>query len=1443
MLFVNKLKVLTLMACLVLVGQAFALDCATGTGWGDFLTQEATKGSDDYYEIDTPEKLAWISCKMKHDNGNFKTAKIKLTKSIDMQGHQGKVFIPIAAGTGIPPSFNGIFDGQGFTISNLYIKASEINNAGTSTHTGKSKNGNAAYAQNIGLFGIISKSTVNKVDYIGTVKNLTLKDVQIYAASSAGSTGINSDKPISVGSVVGWVSDGGIIENCVASGTIETSGATNRVGGIAGNVKSVTISNCVSSVSVTASGASTNVGGIVGALRNGGNINISSCVYSGNNLYTVDGSVGAIAGSYESVNKLSTEDLYYSDEFCKELDEGEACSGIGTKPDTVTFNANSTDNLNSEEVVCNLNCGSWDEGTCTGDTSDVWSIGQMNISMNGSDGFKITFSANEGSFDPGAKTSKILAKNATITADEIGVPTREGKKFAGWATTADAEEPMELGVASAARTIYAVWYDFYEVTFKTGCDTAFSDAKFPDSTKTKTISVAKHGVVSVEGFSVPTVYEIGAGENKAKYYFTGWAYEPKSFGKDDEIGTNDTLHLSGIDVTAPVTLYAVWTKAPTFSVTFDASLHGKTDVHFVRMVTEGETVSRPDTVITDAGYKVVGWCEVENCTEENEYSFADSLKGNLVLHARWEIESYSIKYELDGGINAEDNPSAYNVNSGDIVFAAPTKEGAKFEGWFYDANLTNPATQIDAGSTGDKTIYAKWTVATYTIQYLSGTVISATVPGTTKTYGETITLKDAPSQFAVGGCTFDGWSKVDYGQEGYAVDYAFGAKYADNANLKLFPHWTSCGTYTITYELYGVEATNRNPSTYTGPVKVTLENAFVSDNPVKMDNWYLEPTFKTSIRYLQGINKDMTLYAKWYSVITFQPGAQLKASNKDAGKVEKQKNLNASYTLGIPNDKYKITNYTLDGWSLSDGGEKVYDKGFAYRDNVNITLYPHWTANTHTITYNNVETSELPEGYPVTYTHEASVTLPVPSRKGYEFLGWYVDGEFNGDAVVEIPANQTEDKEFFAKWSDPIEYSITYVIDGEPTVLTPDEFTVVDNVTLAVPEMADGYIFDGWYLDEGMTGEKVTGFGAGTYAANQTFYGKWIRTYRITYVDADGLENPNPTSYTVLENDLELQPVSKSGFKFLGWFNDNDELVESISKNSAEDITLTAHWAEFPVLVSTYGGIEIFENEDGTKTAEIDGTSEKRVNIPTADNISVNQVVFNRDFSGGVKSTVMFPFTVSLNDVSGGEFWEFMAMEYSSETGWLFRIKEPDDNELKANKPYIFIADQESKNIEFNLSNSVSFSTDIMNPSVNNGWAFKGVYEKVSFNEDHPEWKYAYGYSGEQKRNVTKGSFIRLKSTGFEKIDLAPMRAYLVYDKSLAKSARISDNANIGSLPEFIDVEIVGKKGLAIGGGVLNTTTGELKMDRWYDLRGRKLNGKPTTQGTYYYNGKRIIVR
>ena len=32
-------------------------------------------------------------------------------------------------------------------------------------------------------------------------------------------------------------------------------------------------------------------------------------------------------------------------------------------------------------------------------------------------------------------------------------------------------------------------------------------------------------------------------------------------------------------------------------------------------------------------------------------------------------------------------------------------------------------------------------------------------------------------------------------------------------------------------------------------------------------------------------------------------------------------------------------------------------------------------------------------------------------------------------------------------------------------------------------------------------------------------------------------------------------------------------------------------------------------------------------------------------------------------------------------------------------------------------------------------------------------------------------------------------------------------------------------------------------MNGWFDMKGRKLNGKPTVKGIYYNNGKRVIVK
>lgn len=67
---------------------------------------------------------------------------------------------------------------------------------------------------------------------------------------------------------------------------------------------------------------------------------------------------------------------------------------------------------------------------------------------------------------------------------------------------------------------------------------------------------------------------------------------------------------------------------------------------------------------------------------------------------------YKITYELDGGINNENNPSGYN--SGETVsLDSPTKEDYMFAGWYTDSSLTTEITEIK-GREENITLYAKW---------------------------------------------------------------------------------------------------------------------------------------------------------------------------------------------------------------------------------------------------------------------------------------------------------------------------------------------------------------------------------------------------------------------------------------------------------------------------------------------------------------------------------------------------------------------------------------------------------------------------------------------------------------------------------------------------------------------------------------------------------------
>ena len=66
---------------------------------------------------------------------------------------------------------------------------------------------------------------------------------------------------------------------------------------------------------------------------------------------------------------------------------------------------------------------------------------------------------------------------------------------------------------------------------------------------------------------------------------------------------------------------------------------------------------------------------------------------------------------------------------------------------------------------------------------------------------------------------------------------------------------------------------------------------------------------------------------------------------------------------------------------------------------------------------------------------------------------------------------------------------------------------------------------------------------------------------------------------------------------------------------------------------------------------------------------------------------------------------------------------------------------------------------------------------------------------------------------------------------------------SIEQLPDEIFIRIETENGQTTALGKMNTATGEIKLDRWFDAQGRLLKGKPTIEGIYYNNGKKVIVK
>ena len=284
------------------------------------------------------------------------------------------------------------------------------------------------------------------------------------------------------------------------------------------------------------------------------------------------------------------------------------------------------------------------------------------------------------------------------------------------------------------------------------------------------------------------------------------------------------------------------------------------------------------------------------------------------------------------------------------------------------------------------------------------------------------------------------------------------------------------------------------------------------------------------------------------------------------------------------------------------------------------------------------------------------------------------------------------------------------------------------------------------------------------------------------------------------------------------------------------------------------GGPLSFTQDQNGYTAIFDGTSEADLNITAT--VAVKDVKINREFHSGQASTVMLPFDYICNNSEGGKFYAFVGVAWNdSENKWEATMKEPGNTavtSLTANTPYLFMpsgTEMTFPNIPNMTDGSVTLkpASEGGNCSGTSGdanWEFHGTYTKKTWTSSDSDKDYGFaatsGTATDGTTTITAGQFVRFAPGAWMK----PMRCYLSYIGTSAPApARGVTRAAGDGLPQSITVRLVSRGGETTAIGTLDTQTGELSFDGWYDMNGRKLDGKPTKKGLYINNGHKVVIK
>ena len=559
----------------------------------------------------------------------------------------------------------------------------------------------------------------------------------------------------------------------------------------------------------------------------------------------------------------------------------------------------------------------------------------------------------------------------------------------------------------------------------------------------------------------------------------------------------------------------------------------------------------------------------------------DETKDGILGHMENRVITIEYKYEVDwctftfnanGGSGAPSEKIEWWYNH-DITIPStvPTRSGYTFQGWGTSSTDTTPDYQPGQATTmgTTKTLYAIWKANTYTVSY-NANGGSGAPSSQTKTHNVTLTLRsNTPTRSEY---TFKGWSTSS---SATSASYSAGGSFTTNANTTLYAVWqkNAATTYTVSYNANGGTGAPSS-QTKTHNVTLTLRTTTPTRSGYSFLGWSTISTATSPTYYAGGsytANASATLYAVWsYNA----PTVYTISFNANGGSgAPSSVTKTHGVTLYLPSTEPTRTNYDFLGWSTSSTATTpTYYAGGSFTQNANTTLYAVWEYDpaTYRVNYNANGGSGAPSSQTKTYGVSLTLSSVIPTRSGYDFLGWstsstatsatYDPGDsYTTNASVTLYAVWQETNYDFSISNLTVSNSEPYKYDQITVKVRTDSWDQVNAYSdIPVQLYYDGRLISTQYVDFSVYGVANITFtlNVGSSVGNKTIEA------RINWADHNSEtrtgNNTVSTTINVQDYDYEVtaDPVSSAGYYCEGM-----EVISSfyVANNSDYDIIPSMH--------------------------------------------------------------------------------------------------------------------------------------------------------------------------------------------------------------------------------------------------------------------------------------------